>query len=418
MNPIAAMLFKWYLFITLLAAFASITIPFVEILPGLIVTWIIGIAIFVGINFKSGTIRTSIPAKPYLIPLPIAAMVAVASSLFATKFYTGQQIQSVIVALSSGTSLYNEYQKYFAQEDIAQFSLNKVPAILSLYLLKVSVLYGFIRVTIIEAKIKFLHIILLVIIILAQMFFSLARGTSFELFEIILLMWFCLSLRAHLQQKKVWLITKSKVIFAISAMAALSLYSYNISARYSFGEIQSCATGELCFSSDTLLYNISPGLAQLSYKLSGYFTFGIFYTSHVIQNYWLTDFSNFISLLTPVGLEQTKLVPGFLCDITLDCGAAWSPDFVSYLINFGFLATLLFFCFFGYFCKILLWKISQGKSIVQIGALFYLFLSMVSLPVGNFITASSANILMVVTIVFMLCWRKLFTSSGLSTNRF
>lgn len=418
MSPIIVMLFKWYLFLALLAAFASITIPFTDLLPGLALSWIALIFFFIGANVKTQYPRTyPANAKQFKIPLLAVTAMGVACSLFATKFYTGQQISSVISALSSGASLYNEYQKYFAQEGIAQFSLNKVPAIVAMYLLKICVLYSFIRVTLLEDKIRAAHIFFLITTVASQMFFSIARGTSFELFEIILLLWFCLSLRAHLKKEKGRILTTSKLIFAMSAIAALSLYSYNISARYSFGEVAACATTELCFKADTLLNQASPSLAQLSYKLSGYFTFGIYYVSHVIKYYWLNDFNNFISLLSPIAMfNETAMKPNFLCDKTLDCGAAWSPDLVSYLVNLGILLTLVFVMFIGYLSKRLLSKIKLNKSILEIGALFYIFLSIISLPVGNFITASSSNILVIVTIIGAISYRAAFKSLRLITK--
>lgn len=304
MNAISKLIFFWYMFLTLLALCAAITIPLTSLLSGLMLIWIIFIFFFLGSNLTLH--RTSLQAFNFIgremaIPLGLVAFGTIYASAYASKFYTGNSVSEVIAIFRSGKSLYNQYQAYFNEQNIALFTVSKIPAVISLFYLKIVALYGFIYTIILNNKIKIKNCFYLIIITGSSLYFSFARGTTFELFELILLLWFCLIMRNYLLYKK-RLSKKSKILFVTLALCALSVYSFNISARYSFGEVASCATTELCLYEDSILSQFSIILAKLTFKLSGYFTFGLFYTSQFIEEFWLSSLSQFFSLLIPFAI--------------------------------------------------------------------------------------------------------------------
>jgi hypothetical protein len=403
MNVIARLVFMWYLFLTLLALFASISISISELVMGLILLWFIFICFWGGCSTKLYR-SYDIPDfsdhrnQTKKAPLALLTLGSVIASLYAAKFYTGNSASEIIAVIRSHGSLYNQYQNYFAAHDLAVFSLAKIPAIFSLFYLKIAALYGFIYVIVLSPKINWLHCVYVLIISAATLFFSMARGTSFELFELMLLLLFSMAMRRFMQHQK-GLSLRAKILLFALASIVLAAYSYNISARYAFGEVSSCSTYELCFSDSTLFAQLSIALAKLSFKLSSYFTFGLFYTSKFIEDFWLSSLSHFISLLLPfASLYDSELSSRLLCGISLDCGAAWVPDVVNYLLYLGLILLLMLAFSMGILVNYLLRNALRQKKFLDLCALYFIFLVFVSPQIGNFITVSSSNKL---TILFV-----------------
>lgn len=416
MNPVSSIIFKWYLFLTILALVSSTTIGFISVLSGFILAWLIFTLFFLGANGKISLSFNKFHVSRFnfiardarLYPLWAISIIAITSSLYASNFYTGKSIFEVFSALFLEISLYNDYQKYFASQGLATFSILKIPAIFSMFFIKFAAVYSFVCVLILTKKIKVSHCFWLFIISISSLYFSIARGTSFEAFELLLLLWFCLSMRAIRYEESKAFLSTSKTVFLLFSFAALALYSYNISARYSFGAEASCVTREMCLDSQTALHYFSYPLAMLSLKLSGYFTFGIYYTSVLINYYWLDGFSNFIQLILPfASFYENDLVTHFLCDDLLDCGAAWVPDAVFYILTAGFLLILFFAYLLGRFVRRLTISAFSSNDFICYVILYLVFLSLVSFPVGNFLTVSSANMLLLTLVSVFFLFRQI-----------
>ena len=413
MNSVSSLVFYWYLGLTILAAIAPITIPFLDLLGGILLTWVVYLFFFLGCHSKLFP-----PGKPEPVPasaplrappMGVVAIGAVGASLFAAKFYTGKTLSEVFLSLVLKASLYNDYQKYFADQDLGVFSIIKIPAILSMLYLKLAVIYSFIWVIILNKEFRAKNVCWLLVVTLAQLFFSVARGTSFELFEILLLLWFSLFLRKIVYQVKSSLINAQKLFFAAVMLLVAMLYSFNISARYSFGDVAACSTLDLCLDQDSALYQISAPLADFLFKISGYFTFGLFYTSKFMSEFWLSGPGNLLSLFWPFNsLYRAGLKSDFLCGDTVDCGASWVPDAISYILHLGYFNLMLFAFVLGCLARRLRQSVQERPAFVELAALYFIFLGMVSLPVGSFITASSSNILSFSIILAALFGRPLF----------
>lgn len=420
MNPVSSLIFKWYFFLTFLAVFSSTTVDFISVFSGLILAWFVFTVFFIGANKTislSNKALTSISTRSNLgdcklYSLPIISFFSVISSFYAAYFYTGKTFLEVFSALALNVSLYNEYQKYFASQGLGTFSLLKIPAILSMLYLKVSVVYSFLSVFVLTRKVKVIHIFWILIIAFSSLYFSLSRGTSFEFFELLLLLWFCLSMRTIRYNHRNSVFSRKNIVMAVIGFAALTLYSYNISARYSFRDVSTCITLEMCLDDETLLYFVSSPIAELTLKLSGYFTFGIYYTSVFLNDFWLNGFKQFMMLFFPFASFYDDTVSiKMLCDVTIDCGAAWIPDIVIYIINAGFILIFLASYLVGRFIRGITFVAFSESDVIIYAILYLAFLSLVSLPVGNFLTISSANVLLLVLVSIVYFFRKVMKNS-------
>lgn len=420
MNPISTLIFKWYLFLTVLAIFASTTIEFISVLSGFILAWFFFTVFFLGANSKitlTGYKLHHFNLRPNasdskLFGLKSIALVSIFASLYAANFYTGKSPPEVVASLVLNVSLYNDYQQYFAQQNLAAMSVKKIPAIFSMFFMKFAAVYGFICVLVLRKKVLFSHCLCLLVIAMASLYFSIARGTSFEFFELMLLLWFSLSMRSIKHATRKVIFSRSRLFLVFMGVLALFAYSYNVSARYSFGdEIRRCITNELCLDSESVLFGLSSPLAMLSFKLSSYFTFGIYYTSHFVNEFLLASFSNLFMLMFPLSASYEEAIYyDFLCGVYLDCGASWIPDLILFVMNMGLIIVFLSIYLLGRFIRTLSTYVFSTNDFFGYTMMYLIFLSMVSLPIGNFLTISSANILLLVMTVCLFMAKKFFLS--------
>lgn len=389
---------------------APITIPFTKFVLGSVIMWITialyyaGYCIRTNTNNKKTEKTLSIIDRSYFVP--IFVVLSIVSSHYAAQFYTGKTIVDVLSSLKNNVSLYNEYQNYFSSFGLATLSLAKVPAITAMLILKIAMIYIYITVIAAGEKLRLQNIAYVVLVSLAQIYFSLARGTSFELFEMLLLILFCFVVRNYVRKATLSTIVKQLIVITSIIVAVAIYYNWNISARYSFGSVSECSTYEFCLDDTTNLYKISQPLSHFLFKASSYFSFGIYYTSVFIDEYVFNDPVHFIKILLPfAGIYDQKLKSDMMCGELLDCGASWVPDVVSYVIYSGLITFAFFIIIFGALTRNLVESLGETIDIVNIAALYFMCLTMFSLPVGNFIVASSSNILCVVLIAVVITIR-------------
>lgn len=336
-----------------------------------------------------------------VFPLSILSITSVAASLYSTNFYTGKGIEEVIFSLVSSLSLYNDYQTFFNDQSLGEFSLLKVPAIFSSFALKLILIYSTIFIFVSNLKKRNIDIFYYSLILASYLFFSLARGTSFELFEILVLVWYCIQIKYLINGVKPSIFSLNNIYLLIAGLASIILYNYNIQARYSFSENIDCPTTQLCMANDSLIMSISEPLAQLSNKLSGYFTFGILFSSVFIKDIWINSPTSFITYLLPASFIPANDIQFQICNVLLDCGVAWKPDVLRIIQNIGFFGLIAFIFTLGTFSRLLMKLILKKPDFIKIALFFFVFLLMISMPIGNFVTVSSSNILLLITIIII-----------------
>ncbi len=411
MKHIAQMIIRWYLVLTLLAIFAPITLSVWDVFAGLLFMWILGGIFLLGLSSKSPQ-KHSKPKKltqkseKSYFPLLIAIF-SIPISLFLVRFYTGNTFGTMVASLSRGQSLYRHYQVFFQEQELWRLALYKVPAILSGMLLKLSLIYIYIRVLVLDKRVTKSSLAPLMVVTLAYLLFSTARGTTFEIFEIFLLFWFSLSLRSALGQQANNTSRKAGIVLVLVGVLSLMIYNYNILARYDFRFSRYCVTAQLCKDPDAWIYSISNMLGDLIFQLSGYFTFGIFFAASFIS-VWTSSLYNFFMGLIPFGIFMNGGDVRYqLCGPVIDCGTAWIPDSIIFLQYLGAFVLFLLVLLLGKLTKVLFFLVLNRREFHTVALLYFIILVMFSLPVGNFLFVSSSNILAFFTILLSYLYTRL-----------
>jgi hypothetical protein len=404
MNFLSNLLFRWYLFLTIFAFFGATPFEKINLIVGVLFMWLLYL-IFLKAKIRSGhyynlrKIRFNIHDKLNKY-LPLLAVGSVFLALYLGYYYTNHTLDSLIVSVSQKNSVYYEYQEYFSKNELSYITIGKLPAVISMALLKFFLLYSYISLIVLKKDITRIDYLCLVIISISYLLFSFYRGTSFEGFEIMILLWFSLSLRFRLYDKKKYTV-KVKVLLLVTLAIFLSLYSYNYSARYGFEDVIHAENSYL----SSFIYMISPGLADLSYKLSGYFVFGFNYMSIFIQYLWLSSFESFVYGFIPGGYDIIGVSAREKVSEYINIGAMWTPDMAVYFLRMGVVILLLLVSWLGGYSKTIFNKIYDDKDFNDIYILYFIFLQMISFPVGNYLTISSSNVLNLIFAIIL----KVFT---------
>jgi len=408
--------FYWMIFLTLLAVFAPLEVPSYYFFIGVLCSWLIFSVLLVG--FLAGRkkvsrielVEDSVSIEPSLA-YQYKGMVAIFTTSFlmsqyAMNFYTGQTIFSLINNLASGKSLYALYQAYFMNGELAVFTLAKVPAILSLILLKLILLWSFFTYHFKPVVIKKRYYLLIMLICLNYLMFSFARGTNFEVFEILIM--FILSFALRLKYRKASIPFYAIIFSAFLLYGVMSLYLATVSARFGDNEIWSCSSGFICLDTQSILYSIMPTLATFLFLISGYFLFGLLYISTFCYSF--LDDAGLSSLLAffPLGFDLAgiDITREGICGKYIDCGVSWTPSIIFWISGVGLLGVLFLLFLIGYIASIAE-KDLQRPKFSSFALTFYLILMVLALPTGNFVFTSSSNIVVFLGSLMFFMWEKL-----------
>ena len=319
---------------------------------------------------------------------------------FYIKYYTGSSAYESILSLSKGISNYGLYQQNFQDSNLGAFSFSKLPFILGhgvlrfIFIVLVFRAISFKENTTLIEKISISFMSITIVIV------GISRGTSFELFELFLIFLFAFTSKKYLRDNKERL--QIKTLFKIVVIAAVLIYYffYNINIRMgdSFDYLDLPD-----FDKGAYIYIISKPIALVLYSLYGYFLFGLYFNSTAILNLWITSFSGFISVLIPNGIKKIGIDNNYreFVGKIIDLGAMWNPDSSVYIDSYGIIFTLIFIFLIGKFSNIIFRKISSNLAALCL--LFFIFYIFVSMPIGNFISSSSANIISI--ILALICYK-------------
>jgi hypothetical protein len=390
----------FYVFYTLLFIFSAIKTPIEGFFIGAFFMWLFYGFYYLGFRSSISLVKVSTNsdvADKWVLCF-LLSVISLVCSVYAARYYTGKGIYDVI----SGLDNYNTYQMYFNEMNLAVFSFNKIPAILSLFIVKVSLVY--VLVTCSSKSVNKINCLSVLFVISSHIYLSIARGTSFEVFELLLLFIFIFFVVKSYAFKDLFF-TKVGVSVLLCVLLALFVYLANISTRYAGGEVDLCMAESICYDENSFLATSLPSLAKLSVKLSGYFSFGIYYLNELFISFLSVDIDVLVSILLPgIFIYESGMVSGQLCKEFLDCGASWSPEFENLLYINGVFITLVFAFILGRLVRYLYSNTSEGTA-VNICALYFIYLYIISLPVGNFLTTSSANILSLIFFSALIVWR-------------
>ena len=117
-------------------------------------------------------------------------------------------------------------------------------------------------------------------------------------------------------------------------------------------------------------------------------------------------------MFTPEGINKFKFSDSTrdFVDKFINVGAQWTPETVSVIEHYGILVLVLIIILLGFITKSIISKINYSISSVVI--LFYIYLYLISLPIGNFLTVSSSNKICLILATSILLYNNIFKIYG------
>ena len=395
----------WYIVLTLLILFSPVKIGILEFLPGLLLMW------FLIYIFKLGISRVNLQ-KQMLSTLAIntqkdrrklsfiVSLVFISFIPIYVFYYTGNSLNDIIMSTSDTSSNnYKNYQKYFEENNLSDFSINKLPYIFCFAIIKFFASLVIIKIISFQKERKIIDYFSLLIIALSFLYSSFGRGTSFELFELIMIISYSFLLKVQLKERRLNIPFKNIFQITFMALIGLSYFIINISKRYGIEsiiesdfEFINCTTNEFCIDKSSFLFKFIPTVSIALFQMANYFVFGIYFSSKLIKDVIFSSAEGFLSVFFPNGanLFFEKSYKHIVCNTIIDCGVNWIPDITTLLMNFGIIGSIIIIFLLGMYSVKVFKKTSEGSLFGSL-LLFYIICFMISLPSGNFITSSSAN---------------------------
>lgn len=309
---------------------------------------------------------------------------------YAIMFYTGNSLSEVVQGTLDGANLYKSYQDYFIDSDIKSTSvITRLPAIVSLAAVKiVFILYASLFF---QRRIARFGAFILMVSTLAYLLVGLARGTFFEVFEILIAYIYFFYAYNFLR----YLSVSKRLMLICTAFCSLlivpSLFILNTIRRYDYDAMAYFGTvcnNNFCFEP----YGLSYYVEYAVYVISVYFSMGLFFMSHLLR---MVLEGELINSLIPsyynVLESKSQGLRTVFCE-SLDCQFVWVPDVIVFISVFGVFSVLV--VFLVHFSLFYLERYAIERFNLFSGPLIYfVVLFLMSLPVGNFYTVSSSNIL-------------------------
>ena len=207
-----------------------------------------------------------------------------------------------------------------------------------------------------ERRISRYQALYLIVVTMSHVYVGVARGTSFEFFELTVLILFVMLSRRR-PEKPLWVspIQWTKVLMVGSLM--ILVFYTNLAARGGSFRFSLWRGAE--YDPNGLLSIYGPPLAFLVLITSGYFGFGFFYLSAYVSRVWLASLDHFLAGMIPLGyrIVEARSIPEIMQSL-VDMGPRWHPD--TALIIDSVVLGLLVLCF----CMGVLVRFSISAAII------------------------------------------------------
>jgi len=300
-------------------------------------------------------------------------------------FYTGLNFFDALNNLVLGVSNYSVYQSYFNESGLAQFTLDKIPAILLFFYVKFIFVYIVFYFLVRQRKRPQAAVLIAAIPLIM---ISAFRGTNIEFFEVFIVVLCGIHIKGRMTQN--YKLPILKVLLA--GFILISIYSLQVNYRYGFEYTPSC-NNEFCYDDDSVIYKLFPAL----YSLSAYFYFAPDYMARWF--YILTDNISFIEFFLPGNGYLSGHTGKWLCGEYIKCGPTWAPDFELMIYTFGLFGSVFIVFVLSRLFKRL--EYTSHFSFVSFLGYYLVSLQLIALPVGNFLLVSSANQIMLFAFIFL-----------------
>lgn len=325
----------------------------------------------------------------------IALITSWISAILTARFYTGRNFTLVIQGVLGDNSAYNSYQSYFVQNNIGSFSISKIPYILMLAYLTIITIWSIVGILLSNRKNGIWRVLYVIGVTLAYAYFGAARGTNFETYIIFIILAYCLLQKSGgIKGKSL----KYLLIVIIAGIILVFIFRARVIARGV--EFQNNICPEITFNNNSFLARNFPSLVNIGLSVFGYLGYGIFCIGVTISDICFRSVEDFVGFLIPFGhrIFNDATLSDTLSH-TISMGARWTPDFVNLIDVTGILLYFVVLFLLGKFLR-KSYKIKAPDLLKNIiGAL--IFIEMLSIPVGNFLVASTSNEIM---LLFVLIW--------------
>lgn len=404
----AVTIFYAFLTVFLFLSVEVTTLSILNVLPALLFMWILYFLFLTGFlttrktkSYKSTrAFRISFFDNNKLIVI----LITILFTILVTRFYTGQTPISIFQNIKIGNSFYAMYQNYFMLNNIGVFRLIKIPYIFMLFSIKFILIYSYISYISISKKLSFYNILYIIIITLAYLYFGLARGTNFELFELVLLIFFVIIKRANDNKIKI-LSLKIVVIMGIISTIGLSLFFIVVTRR--MGSFGYYISSDILWDPNSFISKVSKEGSLLLSGLTMYFGFGFFYFSTFIYKILFSQYDLFMASLIPFGYTILGIKSlGLEVNKFIDPSTNWVPDILALIYHLGIILSFSFVYLIGFFLKKNNLDNDSSSNPLSQMISYILMVQMISFPIGNFVVISSSNKIIVVILFILFLYRK------------
>jgi len=314
---------------------------------------------------------------PVLMILGASTLVC---AVIIARVFAGVGPSEVLASLSGGSGRYLEYIQF--DEIVRESGFAQWPYLILMMYKKALLIYGVMAIVVLTRKPRARHWVFIGMCAAAQIYGSLARGTTFEVFELAVLLMFAFFMRAGAFGKS-GLSPKRILLIATLALGAIWYFTYNIQERgREFGhraasDIQIDDSGAL----PSVVTTFTSGMFD-------YWGFGIYYSSTFVDQLWLSSGASLDAGLFPGGLSRFYMDdPSSLMDAIVSMGARWRPDMILLLQTAGFIGLVMGCLLLGSLYR----RASPKRTAVALMVQYFVIMQMLSFPVGNFVFVSADN---------------------------
>lgn len=326
----------------------------------------------------------------------IALIAAWASAVLCARFYTGRGLVEVLRGMRGGDAAYNSYQVYFENSNLSSFSFAKIPYIFMLAYLTIILIWSMLAILLCKEKIKWWKKIYLLGVIAAYLFFGASRGTNFETYIVFIMFAYCLLHRVG----NIFRVKSFKYFLLVIVAGFILIFIFRARILDRGVEFQNEICPEIQFCSYSFIAKVFPTLTNIGLSVFGYLGYGIYCIGVAIDDIIANSATNVLASVFPFGFPAlTDESLGAILGKTINMGVKWAPDFVNIINCTGVI---------GYFITIYLLGRFSGKveqlavpDLLRHVLQAVVFIELLSIPVGNFLLASSSNVIMV---LFALLW--------------
>lgn len=312
------------------------------------------------------------------------------------KFYTGQMPWNVIFNIKNGISNYSIYQKHFAEANIAIMGIKKFPYVFMNFFAQALFIYSYIHCLIVEKSGREFYGFL-ISISLAKLYFGLARGTNFEMFEVAFITIYCY-----------WNSTKRKISLGnvikigIGILLCVVLFSMVISMR-GVTDTYVKISGGIYTDQMKVIPRYFPMLSKIIALLSAYFAFGVYNISYYFNHFFMATIKNGICGIVPMGNLIIKEGIPNTSNTDFLHSVCWTPDIMQIISVFGIIVCPLIAFVMGRLLKMIDYvnKDDRKDDLLEM-VKFYIVYELFSFPVGNFIGTSSSSKLMIIALTCVI----------------